>query len=213
MFQRSSPSSAFISRPVAIEGCVIAGTSGPGRGRLPSDSACRGLRRFVRAGHRRGALDPVPRTRSTTRSGVPGVRQPAPVEREAAAADALGEAHAKALELGDARLDALGPAIRQSCPVRAVGHTTARQLRKLPADLLERQANPLGEDDERHPTDHRPGITAVPGPVPLGMNEVLPLVETQRGSRNATSFRNFPDCQNLSHAISLPHFPLDFKCT
>ena len=38
---------------------------------------------------------------------------------------------------------------------RPVGARSRRQLGELGADLLERQADPLGEDDERDPPQHR----------------------------------------------------------
>ena len=37
-----------------------------------------------------------------------------------------------------------------------VGHAVGGQLRQLVADLVQAQAHALGEDDERHPPDHRP---------------------------------------------------------
>src|SRR6516162_5844090 len=51
--------------------------------------------------HRALVADPVARAGAETPGAVPGVRQPASIEREAAAADAGGQARPQPLELGD----------------------------------------------------------------------------------------------------------------
>ena len=62
----------------------------------------------------------------------------------------------------------------------AGGRLVRRKLRKLRADLLEREPDALGEDDESDPTEDWPWIAAVPGPCPLGADEALLLVEAKR---------------------------------
>jgi hypothetical protein len=68
------------------------------------------------------------------------------IEREAAAADALGPAGPQPIKLGDALVDAPGPGARQLGPVGAVGDAVFRQLRELRADLVEGQPDALRED-------------------------------------------------------------------
>src|ERR671918_585076 len=57
--------------------------------------------------------DPVARAGPGAARAVTRVRELAAVERQAAAADALGQAELEALELGDALVDARAPAARQ----------------------------------------------------------------------------------------------------
>src|SRR5215831_14970578 len=56
-----------------------------------------------------GAVDPVARTSATQPGAVARIRQPTPIERQAAAADALAEAGLKPLELGNALANIPGP--------------------------------------------------------------------------------------------------------
>ena len=65
--------------------------------------------------------DPVARTRAAARGAVAGIREAAPIERQAATANALAQASLHALELGDALVDACPPPARQLCPVGAIG--------------------------------------------------------------------------------------------
>src|SRR3954468_8586777 len=70
----------------------------------------------------------VARAGAVAPGAVVRVRERTAVEREAAAADALGEALLEALELGDARVDADGPGARQLRPVGARRHAVLGQL-------------------------------------------------------------------------------------
>jgi hypothetical protein len=118
---------------------------------------------------------------------VAGVGEPAAAEREAAAADALGEAGPEALELGDAGVDAGAPSGREARPVAAGRHLVCRQLRQLGADLIEAEADTLGEDDEGDPAQDRARVAAVAGARPLfkvGKREIGHL----HGDRSAHFF-------------------------
>jgi hypothetical protein len=53
----------------------------------------------------RPVTDPVARPWAAAAGAIVGVREAAAVQREAAAADALGQADLQTLELGDARVD------------------------------------------------------------------------------------------------------------
>jgi hypothetical protein len=85
----------------------------------------------------RAVADPVARPRAETGGAVVGIGEPAAVERETAATDALGEPGLEALELGDALVDPRGPLAREARPVAAGRHPSFGQLGELPADLLE----------------------------------------------------------------------------
>ena len=69
------------------------------------------------------------------------------------------------------------PERRAQSPTRrdAIG----RELGELRADLLERQPDPLREDDEGDPAQHRARIAAMPGASPLRRDEPTLLVEAQ----------------------------------
>ena len=56
----------------------------------------------------------------------------------------------------------------------------SRQLGELVANFLERQADPLREDDKGDPSDHGAWVSAMSGIVALGLDEPLVLVEAQR---------------------------------
>ena len=73
----------------------------------------------VRVSARRPVADPVARAGTESGGAVAGVAGPAAVEREAAAAGALGEPELEALELGDAVVDPRRPRCRAPRPVAA----------------------------------------------------------------------------------------------
>src|SRR5688500_13688817 len=106
--------------------------------------------RLTRGGSRPVA-NPVAGARPKACRAVVRVRELAAVEREAAAADALGQPGTQALELGDAVVDPGGPLARKARPVAAGGGAVWRQLGQLAADLLQAQPDPLRKDDERDP--------------------------------------------------------------
>ena len=99
----------------------------------------------------RPVADPVARARPEARGAVSRVREPAALERQAATADALGEAALEPFELADPLIDATAPAAREPRPVAAVGNPVGRQLGELVADLLEGEADSLREDDKGDP--------------------------------------------------------------
>src|SRR5581483_7207698 len=109
------------------------------------------------------SFHPIARSGAAARRDVARVGKLAAVERQAAAADALGEPGAQPFELGDARLNALRPGGGQLRPVVPLRHAVARQAGELVADLLERQPDLLREHDERDAANHRPRVAAVAG--------------------------------------------------
>src|SRR6185312_12635851 len=112
--------------------------------------------------------EPVARPGAEAGGAVVGVRQFAAVERKAAAADALGEARLQPLQLRDPLVDPAAPGGREARPVAARGDAVRGQLGELGGDLLEAEADPLGEDNEGDPAEDRARIAAVAGALALG---------------------------------------------
>src|SRR4051794_31576246 len=149
-------------RPMQTSASVfVAAESGPGM----RPSLCRAGRDRLSG---RPVADPVARPRPEAGGAVAGVRQVAAVERQAAAADALGQAALQAPELGDPLVDPRAPRRREAVPVAAGRGAVGRQLGELGADLLEREADALSEDDEGDPPQDRARIAAVAGAGALG---------------------------------------------
>ena len=144
--------------------------------------------------------DPVARAGPVARGAVVRVGQAAAVERQAAAADALGQPRPEALELGDPVVDAVGPRARQALPVAARGGAVGRELGELLADLVERQPDPLGEDDEGDPPQHAPRIAAVARPGALGLDQPALVVVAQGGGRHAAALGHVADGQEITQA-------------
>src|SRR5712691_9538561 len=84
----------------------------------------------------RPVADPVARAGTEAGSAVAGVGELAAVERQAAAADALGQAELEPPELGNALVDPRAPRCRETGPVAAGGRLMGRKLRELGSDLL-----------------------------------------------------------------------------
>ena len=89
----------------------------------------------------------------------------------------------------------------------------AGQLVQLPLDLLERQADSLGEDDEGDPAEHGAGVTAVAGAGPLGVDQPPVLVEAQSGGGHPAALRNLADGEQVVDPDRKAAIPLDFKLT
>ena len=81
---------------------------------------------------RRPVADPVARSRSEPRRPVIRIGEPAAIEREAAAADALGEPRLEALELGDPGVDALVHLLDRRDQSRLVGARSGGSLASSP---------------------------------------------------------------------------------
>src|SRR5262249_10223662 len=123
-------------------------------------------------------------------------------EREAAAADALGEPDLEAAKLADALVDARAPRRREARPVAARRGAVGRELVQLGADLVEREADALGEDDERDPPQDGAPVAAVAGARALGLDQPALLVEAQRRRRDAAAPGDLADGEQLRHLTS-----------
>jgi hypothetical protein len=78
-----------------------------------------------------------------------------------------------------------------------------RQLRQLGSDLLERQADPLGENNERNASQNRSRIAALAGTLPLGRDEATLLVETEGRGGHSAATRYFADQEQIVHAVNV----------
>src|SRR5437588_1479627 len=135
----------------------------------------------------RPVADPVARSWSEARGAVLRIRELAAVERQTAAPDALRQAGLQPLELGDARIDPGAPTRGQPRPVAPIGRPVGRELGELRANLLERQADPLGEHDEGDPSQNRAGVAAVARPGTLRADQPALLVEPERRRSDAAA--------------------------
>ena len=109
------------------------------------------------------------------------------MQRQAAAADALAEAVAQALELSDPFVDTFAPLARQLDPVGSFRHAVPRQFGELGGDFGQRQANLLREHDEGDAPQHGARVAPVPGAGTLRGDEALGLVETEGGGGYAAA--------------------------
>jgi hypothetical protein len=73
------------------------------------------------------------------------------------------------------------------------------QLRELGTDLVERQPDPLGEDDERDPAEDGPRVAAVTRARPLGADEAPLLVEAEGGGGHAAAACDLADGEQIGH--------------
>src|SRR4029078_5178698 len=92
----------------------------------------------------------------------------------------FGEPVLEAPELGDAVVDAGAPVRRQARPVAPGRGTVGRELCELGADLVEREADLLGEDDERDAAQDGARVAAMAGARALGGDQALVVVGAQR---------------------------------
>ncbi len=125
--------------------------------------------------------DQVARPWTEVGGAVARVAEPAPVERQAAAADAGVELVAQALEEADALLQHRSPGGGKPLPVARAEAVVSGQGGQGLADLLESEPHPLGDLDERHPPEDGSAEPALPAVGPVRPDESPLLVEPQRG--------------------------------
>ena len=82
---------------------------------------------------------------------------------------------------------------------RRVGAWWGRKLGELAADLLERQPDALGEDDEGDPAQHRPRVATVARTCPLGADQSSLLVEAKRRRGHAAAACDLADREQAGH--------------
>jgi hypothetical protein len=74
-----------------------------------------------------------------------------------------------------------------------------RQLCELGPDLVEAQADPLGENDEGDTSQHCSWKAALSAASAFGRNESALLIETKRGSGDTAATRHFADKEQVIH--------------
>ena len=152
-----TPSTASAARGAELFGELVdalagAARAGPGRARprALSVSAPAGGRRSSSAGPGRGAAARSPGLASRQRSSD---RQPQPMHSVSPASRRSSSAMRSSIRAA--------PAARQPRPVAARRARGRRAAWRARADLVERQPDALGEDDERDPAQHRARVAAV----------------------------------------------------
>ena len=140
--------------------------------------------------------DPIARSGAEAGSAISRVGEFAAAERQAAAADAAGEPLSQALQLGDAPVDASRPSGGEAGPVRPFRDAPGREFGEFQGNFVERHPDALGEYDEGDPSQDGPGIAAVTGAGPFGLNQASFFIEAQCRRRHAAAAGNFADSQH-----------------
>jgi hypothetical protein len=120
---------------------------------------------------------PVAGTGTAAGSPIAGIRKFAAVQRQAATANTVREACAKAFEHRNLLIDSASPPGRKLSPVRRFRYPVLGQLGQLPSNLLQCQPDLLGEDDEGDSAKRSPRVAAMPRGIALGVNQAPFLVE------------------------------------
>ncbi len=120
------------------------------------------------------------------RQHVPRVVDRAPLQRQAAAADAGVEAVAQRLQRRDLLVQPAAPVPADPAPVRLGGRAPRRQPVELLADLVQRQADVRGRPDEGQPPKRAPFEHPTSARRPGGVHQSLGLVVAKcRGGETA----------------------------
>ena len=194
----STPARNIRRRAVRVEGSI---TFGDGRiVPITADGLLRPLELALRAsswaivllaaGYGRGPADLTdrPGRRGARRAErVVRVGQLAVGQRQAAAADASGQAVPQVLERADPLVEVAAPGRGQPGPVPRGGRPALGQRVQGGLDLGQRDADTLRGADERHPAQHGPRIAPLVAGRPAGGDQTPGLVEVQRGDRRAAA--------------------------
>jgi len=129
------------------------------------DLKCHNAQGAVRLGAirlRPHSSEPVARPRSPASGSVGRIGKIASIDRKTPTSDAFRESRSEPLEFRNPLIDPFHPLARKMRPVSSRGDTISRKLGKFLADLVEREPEPLREDDERDPAQHGTGVAAMP---------------------------------------------------
>src|SRR6266540_297706 len=136
------------------------------------------------------------------------------VEQAAGALAVLGEpVVAELLEMTDARVQLGLPASRQLFPVVAGRRAAIRQLGEGGADVGQRDADALGDADQRHAPERVAPVAPLVARGAAAGDQLLPFVEMERRDGHPTARGELPDRQLrlvpgwLVHAAWLPARP------
>jgi hypothetical protein len=128
---------------------------------------------------------------------VVAVVQLAPLQAEAAAADAFVELGPRAREQLDLLVDLCPHPLADVAPVARRRRATVGQQRKLLLDLPQRQAEPLGDEDEAHAANVGAQEATLVSLRPQRVDQPLVLVEANGGHRDARARRQRPDRNDI----------------
>ncbi len=168
----------------------------------PRLSACRRATVRPRPGASRGSVElHPPRPRPAVAQRVVRVEQPARLHRQAAAADA-------ARELALQSLDAPAPLLQQALPAAGCALPVGVARRPVEGHVVEgglhvgeRDPEALGHRDQRHPTEHVPGVAALVARGALGGDEAEVLVEAEGGRGDARAAGHLADREQLAGRV------------
>jgi hypothetical protein len=161
---------------------------------IAAPSGCDG-RAVGRAGS--SGLEEAARPGALAAELVVRVGEDAPVDRQAAAADALAELVAQLLQAVDPLLQLFVPPLGEALPVLAGRGATVGELAQGGAHLGQRDPDPLRDPDQGDPPK---GVAVVPALVARGTparDQALPLVEVEGRDRHAAAGRELPDRELL----------------
>ena len=126
----------------------------------------------------RALAEPETGSRTSRRRTIARIGKPAPIQREAAAANALCQSIAQQLKFANAPVDPDPPGFRQARPVSRRRNPAIREPVQLGADLGKREPDSLCENDEGDPAQYRPPEAALTRfAVPFGSDQSSLLVE------------------------------------
>ena len=125
------------------------------------------------------SAEPIARARPLASGTIDGVRKLASVDRKAATPDAFSQTRPETLKLIDPQVDPRLPFAGEALPVPACGDAIGGELGEFDADFFKRQSDPLRENNESDPAQHRSGVTAMSRASSLRCDEPTLLVEAQ----------------------------------
>jgi len=151
--------------------------------------------------------------RSECRGGVAWVVHPAPLQRQAPAADAACELVPQSFQVLYAFVQPTAPAPRQQGPICTIRRPVLRQHRQCLANLVERKADTLTSLDKGHPTEGAAYKPATASGIALSIDQTLGLVEAKGRRRQPAPLRQPPNRQQVGLRGQFSKIMLDFKCT
>src|ERR1044072_6914513 len=142
-----------------------------------------------------GGLERPAATRALLAELVVRVGQRALVDRQTAAADAVGQTVAQVLQLLDALGEVGAPALRDPRPVLLGQDVVLGEERQHVPDPRQRDADPLRGAYEGHPAERVAGVAALVAGGAAAVDEPFALVEPQRGGGDSAALGQLADRQ------------------
>lgn len=137
------------------------------------------------------------RSRSALGGDIVGVVELAGLQAQTAAADAAVEIVAQRLQLRDPPVEAFADRLADLPPVEARRRAPLRQAAQMVADLVEREAEFLHDQDETQPPDIAAQKAALVARGAVRLDQPLILVEADRRGREAGAAREVADAEKV----------------